>query len=349
MINDKLVLVSESMTALEAIKLLESSELKILFVTNVDKQLVGVITDGDIRRALLKEIPLTDKVTRFMNPNPVFAFQKDLPAKRIQLLKEKQVQQLPIVDENKKIIDIFFYDNIDSSKICDTPVVLMVGGLGTRLGDLTADIPKPMLEVGGRPILETIIENFKSFGFYKFYFAVNYQAGVIENHFKNGSSFGVSIEYLREETKLGTAGALSLLPDNIESPIIVMNGDVLTKVNVAKLIETHIKQKSLATMCVRQYDYQVPFGVIKTTDGKITEIQEKPKQSFFVNSGIYCLSVEAIRRIPKAKQYDMTTLFNELITTDKDKVEVFLIHEYWLDIGRPDDFNRAQFDFKKVF
>jgi len=349
MINIKSLLVGPEILVIDAIKTLEANEIKILLVVDTDQHLLGTITDGDIRRGLLKGIALQDSVSKIMHQNPTFALQSEPKRKKIQLMKDKVISHLPILDENRVVITLMTDKEMNEYSYQDIDVVLMVGGLGTRLGELTTEVPKPMLKVNGKPILEIIINNFKTFGFNKFHFAVNYKSQVIEDYFGDGSHHDIKVNYLREKERMGTAGALTLLPKNIKNPILVMNGDVLTKVNFAHLFETHCKQKSVATMCVRQYDFQVPFGVVKTDQEKIVEIQEKPKHSFFVNTGIYCLSAEALAHIPENSFYDMTTLFNKLIKEQQQNVNVFPIHEYWLDVGRPDDFDQAQFDYKKEF
>ena len=245
-------------------------------------------------------------------------------------------------------INLFSLNELDYKKKRKNPVVLMVGGLGTRLRPLTNDCPKPLLKVGNKPILETIVENFIEEGFYEFYFAVNYKSEMIEKYFGDGSRFGIKINYIREKNRMGTVGALSLLPEKLKESAIVMNGDLLTKVNFGKLLDYHKEQEALATMAVREYTYQIPYGVIHFADSKIIGIEEKPSQSFFVNAGIYVLSPEAVARVDKEKFFDMPDLFNEIIKDGKITA-AFPIREYWLDIGKIDDFEKAQGEFREVF
>jgi len=217
---------------------------------------------------------------------------------------------------------------------------LMAGGLGSRLGELTKDTPKPLLKVGTKPILEVILENFISHGFHRFYISVNYKAEMIRDYFGDGSRWGVEIRYLHEHKRLGTAGALSLLPDNPTLPVLVMNGDLLTKVNFRQLIDFHNETNSKATMCVREFELQVPYGVVQIANHRLRAIEEKPVQRFFVNGGIYVLSPDMLQFIPEDSFYDMPTLFDEIIARGEE-TSVFPIREYWIDIGRADDFERA--------
>ena len=224
----------------------------------------------------------------------------------------------------------------------------MVGGLGSRLGDLTTDCPKPMLKVGGRPILEAIISNFKAEGFRNFYLAVNYKSEIIERHFGDGKSLGVKIQYLREERQMGTAGSLSLIDHQSKDPVVVMNGDLLTSISISELLNFHKETEAEATTCIREYGYQVPFGVAETKGTNLVQIIEKPTHKWFINAGIYVLSPSVLSRIPKGEVYDMPTLLNSLVTEGK-RVSVFPIRESWLDIGRREDFERAHLEYGESF
>ena len=223
----------------------------------------------------------------------------------------------------------------------------MLGGLGTRLRPLTNEIPKPMLKVGNKPIVETIVDSFKQYGYKNFIFSVNYKKEVIQNYFQTGEAFGVYIDYVEEEKRMGTAGALSLIENRPVEPFFVMNGDLLTQVNFNQLMQFHVEQGAVATMCVREYEYQVPYGVIETNGTDLIAIKEKPIHRSFVNAGIYVLSPEVFEYIPHDMFYDMPTLFDALIAAGK-KTSVFPIHEYWLDIGQVDDFQRANEKYKEL-
>jgi NDP-sugar pyrophosphorylase family protein len=227
-------------------------------------------------------------------------------------------------------------------------VILMVGGLGERLGSLTKDTPKPMLKVGNKSILETIVENFKGYGYTNIVMCLNYKSEIIQDYFGDGSEFGVNIEYIVEEKRMGTAGALSLLKDNSKEPFFVMNGDLLTNVNFEKIHEFYLSNNAQALMCVREYESQVPYGVINIENTKIVSVEEKPTQKFFVNAGIYMLNPEVLKYIPKNEFYNMTTLFEKLIDKDKNIIS-FPIDGYWLDIGRFEEYKKANEEYNEVF
>ncbi|MGR7908451.1 nucleotidyltransferase family protein [Lysinibacillus capsici] len=338
-------LVNQNHTLLETMKIIDDSSLQFAVVVDEEQHLLGTVTDGDIRRGILRGEGLDVKITSIMNPNPITAKSGQRYHKYKQLMKSKMLKQLPIVDEDNRIINILFADNIETTLNKNT-VVLMLGGLGTRLRPLTNDTPKPMLRVGNKPILETIIEGFKQYGYTNFIFSVNYKKEVIQDYFQNGEAFDVTIEYIEEDKKMGTAGALSLLKKRPTKPFFVMNGDLLTQINFDQLMQFHMNHNSIATMCVREYEYQIPYGVIEIDGTDLVTIREKPIHRSFVNAGIYVLNPEVFNYIPHNEYYDMPTLFEQLIDKNK-KTSVFPIHEYWLDIGRMDDFNKANDNYCK--
>ncbi|MGQ9826160.1 MAG: nucleotidyltransferase family protein, partial [Desulfotomaculales bacterium] len=227
-------------------------------------------------------------------------------------------------------------------------VVIMAGGLGSRLRPLTDECPKPLLKVGGKPLLETILENFLEYGLYNFYFSVNYRAEMIREYFGDGSRWGANIEYINEEKRLGTAGALSLLPEKPKNTVLVMNGDLLTKINFEHLLDFHADTKADATMCVKEYNFQIPYGVVKTDRHRLIEIEEKPVKTFFISAGIYAIEPAVIDLIPRNTYFDMPGLFEKLIKENREAA-VFPIREYWLDIGHKEDFERANGEFSEVF
>jgi NDP-sugar pyrophosphorylase family protein len=233
---------------------------------------------------------------------------------------------------------------LPESKIYSNRVILMVGGLGARLKSLTENHPKPMLNVGGKPILQTIVEQFVHYGFTDITMCVNYKSHVIEDFFGNGNKYGAEIDYVFEEKRMGTAGALSLLSSIPEEPFFVMNGDLLTNVSFNNMLEHHIENKAAATMCVREYDFQVPYGVLKIDDGRITAIEEKPVHKFFINGGIYILKPETLKYIPENNFFDMPQLFQKLLET-KSKISSFPLSEYWLDIGQAEEYKQANIGY----
>lgn len=344
----KKVLISADATLRETIRVIDTGALKIALVVDDAQKLLGTVTDGDIRRGILRGCSLEDEVRQVLNPVPTVAAQNEGKDQILALMRLKQVYQIPVIDSDGKLVGLEILERVLETPSYDNCVVLMAGGLGSRLKPLTDDTPKPLLKVGGKPILETILENFIQYGFTNFRISVNYKGELIENYFGDGSRWGAKIEYLRESRKLGTAGALGLLPERPELPVLVMNGDVLTKVNFQQLLEFHREHRALATMCVREYDFQVPYGVVTVDGHKILTIEEKPVQRFFVNAGIYVLEPEALDLIPKDTFFDMPTLFEKVVAREKETA-VFPIREYWLDIGRMDDFQRAEGEFGKVF
>ncbi len=332
----------------DVMQVMDNSALQIAFVVDEENRLLGAVTDGDVRRSLLHGGALSAAVERIMNRHPVAARQGTERSALLRLMQLKVIRQIPLVDAENHLVGLAQMEDLLYRARRDNVVVLMAGGLGTRLRPLTDKIPKPLLRVGAKPILETILESFLDAGFYRFYFAVNYKSQMIEDYFGDGSRFGAEIEYLHEKKRMGTAGALYFLPELPKEPILVMNGDLLTKVDFGELLDFHIQQDAAATMAVREYSYQVPYGVIDFDGERIKGIREKPSYSFFVNAGIYALSPEAVARVDKEEFFDMPQLFNSLIEKGR-KTTVYPVREYWLDIGRKDDFERAQEDYGGIF
>lgn len=342
------IIINESTTIIDVLKIIDKSSKQLALVVDKDKKLLGTVSDGDIRRAILNNISLNDSVENIYFRTPTVANINDSKEEIISLCTAKKIHQIPIVSNDGDLVGLEILDELLSKKIKVNKVVLMVGGLGTRLKPLTNDIPKPMLHVGGKPILETIIKKFAANGFVDIVLCVNYKSNIIENYFKDGSKFGINIEYIFEDQRMGTAGALSLLKNMPNEAFFVMNGDLLTNINFEYLLDYHLENRAIATMCVREYDFQVPFGVVKLDDGKIKSIQEKPTQKFFVNAGIYMLSPESLKYIPENEFYDMPTLFEKLINENKNVIS-FPLREYWLDIGRIEEFKKANEEYAKVF
>ncbi|MBW5468697.1 CBS domain-containing protein [Brevibacillus formosus] len=342
------LLVSPQTPILDTLEIIDRNARQIALVADESDKLLGTVTDGDIRRGLLKGRALQDPISMIMNPFPTVASPYDSRENILALMKIKQINQIPIVDEEGRIVDVEVLNDLLRPTKKDNWVVLMAGGLGTRLYPLTYDCPKPLLKVGNKPLLETILQSFIDQGFHKFFISVKYKAEMIQEYFGNGSGWGVTIQYLQEKDSLGTAGALSLLPEKPSEPFFVMNGDLLTKVNFEQLLDFHKTYQAKATMCVREYDHQIPYGVVKVDKQRLLSLEEKPTQRFFVNAGIYVLSPETLERIPHNKYFDMPSLFDLLMGEDQHTI-AFPIHEYWLDIGRMADFERANVEFAEVF
>jgi dTDP-glucose pyrophosphorylase len=344
----KKTLISRQLTLRDALVAINESTSQIAMVVDEHGRLLGTLTDGDARRGLLRGLTLSDHVSEVMHINPICARVTDSRQAMIGLMREKGLHQIPLVDENGIVMGLEIVDDI--LHVPDRPewVIVMAGGLGTRLKDLTRETPKPMLRVGSRPILETIIRCFAEQGFRRFYLAVNYKAEKIETHFGDGSKFGIDVRYLREERRMGTAGALSLLPELPEQPFIVTNADLLTKEDYSLMVDNHVAVAADATMGVRRYEMQVPFGVVREDDGFISAIEEKPVHSFVVSAGMYVLSPRMLELIPKNTFFDMPSLFSAAIAAGY-QTRCHYVDGYWLDIGRPADFEQANIDFHEVF
>lgn len=342
------LLITENTTIKEALKVIDRGAIRIALIVDENNKLLGTLSDGDIRRGLLRNYTLDDTINDLYFKNPITSLNTEPKEKIIQKAIKNQVYQIPIIDENGYLTDIVNLATLLNVNKKRNRVILMAGGLGTRLRPLTEDMPKPMLKVGNRPILETIIKNFAAHGFVNITISLNYKAEIIKEYFRDGSDFGVNIDYLEENTRLGTAGALSLLKEQPSESFFVMNADLLTDVNFSNLLDFHCFGNANATMCVREYEYQIPYGVVETKDSNITSIVEKPIKKFFVNAGIYVLSPNIFEYIPKNEFFDMPTLFNILVEKQK-KVLSFPIHEYWLDIGRMSDFEQAQSEYFRIF
>ncbi|HFY0733604.1 TPA: nucleotidyltransferase family protein [Citrobacter amalonaticus] len=332
-------------TLRDALNVINETGVGIGLVVDENKKLVGVVTDGDIRRGLLKSLPLTAEVHCVMNRHPITAGIELTRNELRRLMAEHGILAIPIIHQ-EAIIGLETVGSLISCSRYDNPVFIMAGGFGTRLRPLTDHCPKPMLKVGDKPILEILLEQFLKVGFKNIYISTHYMPEQITEYFGKGEAWGANINYVHEKNPLGTAGALGLLPDDIpELPLIMINGDVLTTVDFERLLGFHNKYKPKATMCVREYDYQIPYGVINGDGHHIISMQEKPIQRYFVNAGIYVVSPELIKKVPKNKRIDMPTLLEIEISENQDVI-MFPIHEYWLDIGRMDDFNKAQIDIK---
>ena len=332
----------------DALSLLDMNAVHIVLVVDDNDVLLGVVADGDIRRAILNKMSLESPVTKVMTLKPIVISEGESIKVAISMSMKHKIYQIPVVDEHNRVVDIKLIDDL-LKPVRKNKVVLMVGGLGTRLRPLTDNIPKPMLEVGDKPILETIINRFKSHGFEDFIFCVNYKSELIQEYFKDGKSFGVTIQYIHEQQRMGTAGALSLIKGELTTPFFVMNGDLLTNVNFEYLLNYHESFNSTATMCVREYHHQVPFGVVEIERGsEIVGVVEKPTHKFFVSAGIYVCDPDVLDFIPNDEFYDMPTLFEKVIANNMKAVS-FPVHEYWLDIGRLEDYKRANDEYDEVF
>jgi len=342
------ILITAKMTVQETIAVIDKGALQLALVVDKDIKLLGVVTDGDIRRGLLNHKPLDCAIDEIMNKSPLVAEKGTSKARILSLMTRKGLKAIPLIQEGI-LVGLETLQKIVSRSHHDNPVFLMAGGFGKRLKPLTDNCPKPLLKLGGKPILETILDNFIASGFNNFYISTHYIPEKIQSYFGDGSKWGVNIKYIYEESPLGTGGALGLLPDDLpDLPLIMMNGDLLTKVDLEYLLAYHNEKNGIATMCVTEYEYQVPYGVVQTEGHQLVSMIEKPTNKFFVNAGIYVITPSLINRVAKNQVIDMPTLISNQIAKG-DKVSVFPIHEYWRDIGKWNDYNQAQIDVENDF
>jgi len=338
----KEILISPNVTLYQAVEAIDTGSLQVLLVVNELGQLCGSVTDGDIRRSILKGKNMDTPVSEIMNSEPVVATAGTTREAVHLLMKANEIHCVPVVDDQGRVIGLETETRLIRAGVEETWVVLMAGGLGMRLRPLTEEIPKPMLPINGKPILEGIIERFLEQGFQKFFISVNYKAEMIRDYFGDGSKWGADISYLSEDKRLGTAGALSLLPTkNMPENILVMNGDLLTTVDFRQFLDFHKKTKAKGSMCVRDYSMQVPYGVVEVDEHNFTGITEKPAHRFYINAGIYLLSSSVIEEVPANGFFDVTNLFEKL-KMQNHCLSVFPMRENWLDIGDLKEYEKAQ-------
>jgi len=340
--------ITPSVTIREALRIIDTGAMRIAMVVDEEGKLIGTLTDGDIRRGLLRGMNLDDSIRDIYNNQPISVKISDPKEKIIELAIARRVYQIPVVDDEGRVIRLAEIDQLIKQEKHPNTVVLMAGGLGARLRPLTNHTPKPMLPIGGKPILETVINRFRKQGFSKFVIALNYKGDIIRKYFGNGLTMGVDISYLEENQRLGTAGALGLLKKAPNESFFVMNADILTLVNFESLMDFHIRNGADATMCIREYGMEVPYGVVRLNKDTIVSIEEKPIQQFYVNAGIYVLTPETLNLIPKGLPLDMTGLFEQAVEKGMNTLS-FPIRESWMDIGKPEDYERANLDYNRLF
>jgi hypothetical protein len=324
----------------QAIAKLNETGLQIVLVLDAKDILLGTVTDGDIRRGLLRGLTLEEPIESVIRSNSLVV-PADLSRDQVlQLMRANRLSQLPVVDVSSRVVGLHLWDAIDSKAVRPNLMVIMAGGLGTRLRPHTETCPKPMLPVAGKPMLEHIIDRAKEEGFGHFVITIHYLGQLIEEYFGNGERLGVRIDYLKETTPLGTAGALGLLNPRPELPFIVTNGDVMSDVKYGELLDFHARHVAVATMAVRLYEWQHPFGVVQTRGLDIIGFEEKPVSRTHINAGIYALNPQALNAIAPNNSYDMPSLFEQLQSEGKRTV-AYPMHEPWLDVGRPDDLKLA--------
>jgi len=336
----KKALVHKNLKIKDVIDNINKNPYHITLIVDSQNKLIGTITDGDIRRSLLNGMNLESTIGKVYNKNPIVGT-SSMNEKTIKgIMEVNEISQLPLVDEQKKVTGIYSLLSLQKKNRVSNNFVIMAGGLGSRLLPLTKKKPKPLLKVMGKPMIEHIILRARQSGFFNFLISVNYLGEMIIDHLGDGKNLGIKIQYIREESPLGTAGALSLIKNKaIKEAFVVSNCDVLTDIDYKKLLDFHVENKLDATMAVRTHEYQNPYGVIKTDGEKIIDFSEKPVVQEFINAGIYVLSPNILSLIKKNEYLDMSTLFKNL-KKNNNKIFVYPTHESWADIGNLDEFNK---------
>lgn len=327
-----------------ALQTINDNASQLVMVIDDDFRLLGVVTDGNIRRSLLDGATVDTTIDKVMNTCPIIVDSTVSAEQALVKMQERDITLLPCLDEAGTILWVWSKQELESKQPLPNSVVIMAGGLGSRLKQLTQKTPKPMLTISGKPILEIILNNYIDVGFHTFYFAVNYLADQIESYFGDGTKFGCEIHYLKEHKRLGTAGALSLVPPQ-KYPFLVTNADLLTPFNLRTLLIHHITMKAEATMLIKSFSYTIPYGVVESDKmGRLLAIREKPKTSYHVVAGMYAFEPSVLEYIPSDQFFDMPDLFAKLQQDGRDAFVMETEH-YWLDIGRPEDFEKAQSEF----
>lgn len=349
----KNILIDQKTTILDALKVITAGTAQIALVIDRHLKLIGTVTDGDIRTGILAGIKLEEPVEKVMNADPIKAIEnsyvKSINDREtlLSLMLRHHIRQLPIVNKTGQVVGLRTLDELLQAKRRENLVVIMSGGAGKRLQPLTNDLPKPMLAIGGKPLLEVNINKLKAQGFERFCLAVGYKAEVIKDYFQDGSKWGVSIQYINEEKPLGTAGALGFLENQESLPFIVMNGDLLTMTRFDNLLDFHVSNKADCTLCVREFDYQLPYGAVEIENQKVISIKEKPSYRYLVNAGMYVLEPSLVNLIAKNEPMQMPYLLEKIISLGYC-MKIFPLMEYWSDIGQLTDYEKACREFDKV-
>jgi dTDP-glucose pyrophosphorylase len=329
----------------QAIQVLNETSLKIVLVVDESEVFIGTISDGDIRRGLLKGLELSSAIDSIVHGDALVVPPDLSREKVLQLMTANDIQQIPIVNEKMHVIGLHLWNHMSVPSARTNIMVIMAGGKGTRLHPQTENCPKPLLPIAGKPILEHIINRAKVQGFSHFVIAIHHLGNMIEEYFGDGDAFGIRIDYLREESPLGTAGALSLFDPQPEAAFVVTNGDVLTDIHYGELLDFHLQHNAVATMAVGVHEWQSPFGVVETRGVEIIEYEEKPLLRNRINAGVYILEPSALSFLNKSVPCDMPTLFNSIKQHDM-RIIAYPIYERWLDVGRPEDLLSATVESK---
>ncbi len=337
-------LVAETASIREVTETVNRNRIGIVLVVDRRGVLLGTVTDGDIRRAILANVDFSGPVTKIMCRKPILVTAGADPKKIRSLMEEYRLHHIPLVDEQKRPVSLYHVEQFLEKPEGFSMAVVMAGGEGQRLRPITDSIPKPMIPVQDRPVLEHTLARLVESGVRKLYISVNYKAEMIDKYFGDGSAFGVKIEYLRENEKLGTVGSLRLLPEIPRGPFLVLNGDVLTTADFKSFLSFHTSHRSVLTVAAAEYRLQVPYATMKLGNHYLLNMEEKPEFRFHCNAGIYAVEPEVLRFIPEQGACHMTTVIDELLHSGLP-ISVFPLYEYWIDIGNPDDLKRAEQNF----
>jgi len=343
------LVVSKKAAIREVMQRLTDEKSRTAFVVDGLGVLAGSVSDGDIRRGLLAGFDLDTQISQVMFLDPFVVEGDKYDSKDLSLIcEEKHIELIPTVDSVRTLTGILQYTASRTAMITESPVIIMVGGEGSRLGSLTQTTPKPLLKVRDKPIIQIILERLSHFGFSKIYLCINYKGKMIQDFCGSGERFDLSIEYVQEEKKLGTIGAARLLEDKLKTPFLVMNGDLLTSLNYRHLLDFHMKQKAEMTVATRGFPVAIPYGVLEIEGTEIARVLEKPVYNYSINAGIYALNPSVLPIIPKNEFYDITSLMRDLRKQEK-RVAAFPVPEYWLDIGNLSDYEKANEDYSLHF
>ncbi len=324
----------------DAMKAINSSGLGICFVCDEGKRITGLVTDGNIRRGLLNNHDLSSPVEAIVQHHFHYVVNdSNWELEADFLAYAHNLECIPVLDNEGCLSNILFPHRQHVYKVRENAVVIMAGGLGSRLLPLTANCPKPLLQIGSKPILERIIIYFKYYGFRNFYISIGYLGYMIQEYFGDGKILGVNIQYVNEKSRRGTAGALSLLPQKPSLPFIVTNGDLIMNLNLDEFLNYHVNNMHAATMCIRQHSIQIPFGVVNVHDKNLMGIVEKPDYTFLINAGVYCFNPEVLNFVPSDSYFDMPLLFDALLK-NKYKTGTFQWDGSWIDVGTVQDYQR---------
>jgi dTDP-glucose pyrophosphorylase len=340
---DGALLVPPTASVRQTLETITKNSRQVVMVVDDDARLVGVVTDGDIRRGLLRGVALDGRVSDLMNPRPITTPAGTSRATALSLMQERRLRHLPVVDAGGRLVEVMLFDDLLRPVPIPNAAVVMAGGDGRRMRGVSENVPKPLLRVGGKPLLEILIERLRAAGISRIFITVRYKSEMIEAHFGDGSRFGVRLRYVREDEPLGTAGALARLPEPLGEPFLLVNGDILTKCDFLAMLDFHAQYRAALTVGAVAHTVEVPYGVLRLDAEQLAAIEEKPRLDFLINAGIYIVDPSAIALIPRDRPFDAIELI-PLLKRAGRAVVAFPVREYWLDVGRDGDFNQANRD-----